>query len=75
MLQRIYFEFTSQFIAALSCTLILGFSMFDYLRPQYSELFHDYMWQVAFIVMVIFMWLVWIDKVVTREKSKISFSP
>ncbi len=47
----------------------------DYLRPQYSELFHDYMWQVVFIVMVIFMWLVWIDKVVTREKSKISFSP
>ncbi len=35
-------------------------------------LHHD-MWQVAFIVMVVFMWLVRIDKMVTREKSKISF--
>ncbi|MGO9379081.1 MAG: archaeosortase/exosortase family protein [Dissulfurispiraceae bacterium] len=45
----------------------------DYLSPQFSEFFHDYMWQVAFIVMVVFMWLVWIEKVVTREKRKISF--
>ncbi len=39
----------------------------DYLKPQYSELFHNYMWQVVFIVIVVFMWLVWIDKVVNRE--------
>jgi len=39
----------------------------DYLNPQYSEFFHNYMWQVVFIVMVVFMWLVWIDKVVDSE--------
>lgn len=43
----------------------------DYLKPQYSEYFHQYIWQVVFIVMVIFMWLIWIDKVVNRE-TKIS---
>jgi hypothetical protein len=35
------------------------------------EFFHNYMWQVVFIVMVVFMWLVWIDKVVNRE-TKVS---
>lgn len=39
----------------------------DYLKPQYSELFHDYIWQGLFIMMVVYMWLVWIDKVVNRE--------
>lgn len=39
----------------------------DYLNPQYSEFFHNYIWQVVFIVMVVFLWLVWIDKVVNRE--------
>ena len=45
----------------------------DYLKPQYSEFFHNYMWQVVFIMMVVFMWMVWIDKVVNRE-TKISVS-
>lgn len=45
----------------------------DYLKPQYSEVFHNYMWQVVFIMMVVWMWMVWIDKVVNRE-NKISFS-
>jgi exosortase/archaeosortase family protein len=39
----------------------------DYLKPQYTSFFHDYVWQVFFIVMVIFMWMVWIDKVVNCE--------
>jgi archaeosortase B (VPXXXP-CTERM-specific) len=43
----------------------------DYLKPQYSEFFHDYMWQVVFIIMVVFLWMIWIDKVVNRE-TKIS---
>ena len=45
----------------------------DKLKPQYSEFFHDYMWQVVFIMMVVWMWMVWIDKVVNRE-TKISVS-
>jgi exosortase/archaeosortase family protein len=45
----------------------------DDLAPQYSKVFHDYMWQVVFIVMVVWLWMVWIDKVVNRE-TKISVS-
>jgi exosortase/archaeosortase family protein len=41
----------------------------DYLNPQYSEFFHNYMWQVVFIVMVVFMWLIWIDRFVNRENK------
>ena len=36
----------------------------DYLRPQFSEYFHNYVWQVFFILMIIFMWLFWIDRIV-----------
>jgi exosortase/archaeosortase family protein len=41
----------------------------DNIKPQYTEFFHNYMWQVLFIVMVVFMWIVWIDKVVNRENK------
>ena len=61
-------------IPFIFCANILRLFMMawiDYLKPQYTEYFHQYIWQVVFIVMVIFMWLIWIDKVVTRE-SKIS---
>jgi exosortase/archaeosortase family protein len=46
---------------------LLMMAVLDKLKPAYSTYFHDYMWQVAFIVMVVFMWIVWIDKVVNRE--------
>jgi len=59
------------FIFAANILRLLCMAWIDFLKPQYSEFFHDYLWQVAFIVMVVFMWLVWIDKVVNRE-TKIS---
>jgi len=48
---------------------LLIMAWIDYLNPQYTEYFHQYVWQGVFIVMVVFMWLVWIDKVVTRESK------
>ena len=42
----------------------------DYLKPQYTVFFHDYIWQGVFIMMVVYMWLVWIVKVVDRETNK-----
>ncbi len=36
----------------------------DKLSPRYTEYFHQYIWQVFFIIMVVFMWLFWIEKVV-----------
>jgi archaeosortase B (VPXXXP-CTERM-specific) len=39
----------------------------DKLTPEYSEYFHDYLWQGVFIVMVVFMWILWIEKIADRE--------
>lgn len=61
------------FIFGVNVLRLYCMAWIDYLKPQYSELFHNYMWQVVFIMMVVFMWLVWIDKVVNRE-TKISVS-
>lgn len=59
------------FIFGANILRLFCMAWIDYLKPQYSEYFHQYIWQVVFIVMVIFMWLIWIEKVVTRE-TKIS---
>ena len=59
------------FIFGANILRLYAMAWIDYLKPQYSEFFHNYMWQVVFIVMVVFMWLLWIDKVVNRE-TKVS---
>jgi archaeosortase B (VPXXXP-CTERM-specific) len=55
------------FIANIMRLLIMAF--IDKFSPAYSNYFHDYLWQVAFIIMVIALWLVWIEKVVRRERK------
>jgi len=55
------------FIFAANLARLLIMAWIDKLKPQYSEFFHNYAWQVVFIVMVIFMWMIWISKVVNRE--------
>lgn len=59
------------FIFGANVLRLYAMAWIDYLNPQYSEFFHNYMWQVVFILMVVFMWIVWIDKVVNHE-SKLS---
>ncbi|HXZ95393.1 MAG TPA: exosortase/archaeosortase family protein [Dehalococcoidia bacterium] len=55
------------FIFSINCFRLLIMAWIDKIKPQYSEFFHNYLWQVVFIVMVVWMWLLWIDKVVNRE--------
>jgi exosortase/archaeosortase family protein len=43
--------------------------MSEYFPRRYMELFHDYVWQMAFLFLVVTMWFVWIDMVVKREKT------
>lgn len=38
-------------------------------KPEYFEMMHIYVWQVVFIVVVVAMAAVWIEKVVHRERS------
>jgi len=59
------------FIFGANILRLFMMAWIDYLQPQYTKYFHDYVWQVLFIVMVVFMWLVFVDKVVTGE-SKVS---
>lgn len=52
------------FIFAANVLRLYCMAWIDYVKPQYTEYFHQYVWQVVFIVMVVFMWVLWIDKVV-----------
>ena len=37
----------------------------------YATLFHDYIWQVFFIILVVLFWLIWVEKVVECERKAI----
>ena len=39
------------------------------LFAKYAHLTHDYVWQVAFLILIAVMWLVWIEMVVKRENK------
>ncbi len=37
-------------------------------RPNLLPLFHEYLWQVFFVLVVAFLYLLWIEKFVPREQ-------
>ena len=37
--------------------------------PKFAPLVHDYAWQIAFLLLLVLMWLAWIELVVKRETS------
>ena len=41
------------------------------LFPKYAHLAHDYVWQVAFLILIAVMWLVWLELVVNRESKAV----
>jgi archaeosortase B (VPXXXP-CTERM-specific) len=55
------------FILAANILRLLIMAWVDQVKPQYTDYFHNYVWQIVFIVMVVFMWLLWIEKAVHRE--------
>lgn len=61
------------FIFGMNILRLWVMAWIDKLAPNFSATYHNYVWQVAFIIMVILLWLVWIEKVVKREgKSAVS---
>jgi archaeosortase B (VPXXXP-CTERM-specific) len=52
------------FILTANILRLFIMAWIDKLKPEYSEYFHNYAWQVLFIIMVVFMWLIWIEKVI-----------
>jgi archaeosortase B (VPXXXP-CTERM-specific) len=61
---------------AIGIPLILAFNMFRLVvmaliqvyRPEYFEVAHLYFWQVALIIFVVAIVVLWIQKLVNREK-------
>jgi exosortase/archaeosortase family protein len=47
------------FTLAWACKLI----------PEKAHYFHDYIWQIGFIFLLILMWMVWIELMVKRETN------
>lgn len=39
------------------------------LFTKYAHFAHDYVWQVAFLILIAVMWLLWIEMVVNRESK------
>jgi archaeosortase B (VPXXXP-CTERM-specific) len=50
---------------------LLLMAVVDKYNPRYATMFHDYIWQVAFIIMVVLMWMVWMDKVAKDEAKTV----
>lgn len=57
------------FIFGANMARLLIMAWIDKLKPEYSNYFHDYLWQVVFIIMIVFMWIIWIEMVVNRERK------
>ncbi len=54
------------FVANLLRLLVLAW--LTRVFPLSAAWFHDYLWQVAFLLLIVVMWLLWIEWVVSREK-------
>lgn len=51
------------FIFTVNIVRLFIMAWIDKLKPEYSEYFHNYAWQVFFILMIILMWIIWIEKI------------
>jgi exosortase/archaeosortase family protein len=45
---------------------------FSSVKPAYASYFHDYLWQVAFILMVVMLWLIWLEVLSHAHKAFLS---
>jgi archaeosortase B (VPXXXP-CTERM-specific) len=56
------------FILAVNIFRLVTLAWVTQKIPQSSTLVHDYIWQVAFLFLVVMMWIAWLSLVVNREK-------
>ena len=57
------------FIIIANTLRLLSLAWATELFAKYAHLAHDYVWQVAFLILIAVMWLVWIEMVVKRESK------
>ena len=55
------------FLFVANISRLFGLAWVSHLLPQQVDLFHDYVWQVVFLLLVVLMWLAWIDWCVRHE--------
>lgn len=58
------------FIIVANIARLLGMAWVVEVAPSYLGYFHDYLWQVLFLIMVGLMWLFWVDKLVSNESKE-----
>jgi len=56
------------FLFAANVIRLFVLAWAHHFSPQYAEIVHDYIWQIAFLFLLILMWIFWIDMVVKREE-------
>ncbi len=61
------------FIITANIVRLFGMAWVVEIAPSYVGYFHDYLWQVVFLIMVGIMWFVWVDTMVSNE-SKVPVS-
>ena len=57
------------FLIVANSLRLLSLAWATELFSEYAHLAHDYVWQVAFLILIAAMWLVWIEMVVNRENQ------
>lgn len=57
------------FIFAANITRLVLLGWVTEHAPHYARFTHDYAWQALFLILVVVMWLVWIEQVVKREEN------
>lgn len=55
-------------IFAANFTRLLAMAWVGRLVPEYFPYFHNYFWEVVFLLLIAFLWLLWLDKVVNRAR-------
>lgn len=59
------------FIFAANITRLVLLGWVTEHAPQYARFTHDYAWQALFLILVVAMWLAWIELVVKREENPV----
>ena len=57
------------FIIMANTLRLLTLAWATELFAKYAHLAHDYVWQVAFLILIAVMWLIWIEMVVKNESK------
>ena len=55
------------FICIMNFSRLLLLGVVTHWYPNYARILHDYIWEVLFVVLVVAMWLIWVELVVNRE--------